>query len=422
MHLTRKQSILSLGLTLVLVSCVGREEGLTPSQQEVNQTMSMSIEERAIDLFAGICHKGLRGNHSVSLSSIDSTETNTPDTKLYVANFDEGGFLLFRNGGEEQMTLLGFSESSSLQLSDAEDNPALKQVISNGVSMAFSDFNKEIIPSPPIIPGDPNRPPRNPWDEPDIFETVITSRSKYVKYWFEPQTYQYFNQRSPFNGHIKDGHLAGCGPIAIATILSHYEKQAGGSQINWKLLKEKYNSSPRNIDDLQRESPELLFEMQRLVADTWLYAHILSTESFTMSSRANVANYLKRAGFNVAYQHKYDAKEVCTTLKEKHQPFILMGWSKDEQGKKGHYWVVDGVAQQITKEVGYTKNKKDGTKTPGEWHIPGKYYIHCTWGWGGHRNGWFNPQLINKNEGKQDLRSDHPQGEYYDLWTYFIWL
>ena len=68
------------------------------------------------------------------------------------------------------------------------------------------------------------------------------------------------------------------------------------------------------------------------------------------------------------------------------------------------------------------KNKKDGTKTPGEWHIPGKYYIHCTWGWGGHRNGWFNPQLINKNEGKQDLRSDHPQGEYYDLWTYFIWL
>ena len=112
MYLTRKQSILSLGLTLVLVSCVGREEGLTPSQQEVNQTMSMSIEERAIDLFAGICHKGLRDNQSVSLNSIDSTETNTPDTKLYIANFNEGGFLLFRNGGEEQMTLLGFSESS----------------------------------------------------------------------------------------------------------------------------------------------------------------------------------------------------------------------------------------------------------------------------------------------------------------------
>lgn len=412
---------------ILLASCNQSEDIQLPSADIDKQpNKPMGIEARATALFVELNQGTLREGSAVTISSIDSMETTTPDTKLYATNFEDGGFLLFRDGGEEEMNLLGYSEASTLHLSDCEEHPILQQIILNSTKMTPDGFSTELLPpnngdTPPGTPSEP-KPPRIDFDIREFNTEVITSQTYYAKNWFEPQTYLFFNQRTPFNDLVKDQHLAGCGPIAIATILSHYEKQAGGSQVDWGLLKRKYNNSYWDVETLKDENPKLLLELQRLVADAWLYAHILSTKGYTMSTPANVAGYLRRAGFHVAYQHEYNSKKVCNDLKRKHQPFILMGWNKKNKKKKAHYWVVDGLRQKMLKESGYTTNSITGEVRSFERTSSTPYYhIHCTWGWGGNYNGWFNPQVINPYEPVEELRSSHPSGEYYNFWTFFIW-
>ena len=91
-------------------------------------------------------------------------------------------------------------------------------------------------------------------------------------------------------------------------------------------------------------------------------------------------------------------------------------------GKKAHYWVVDGFAQRVHKESGHVIESLGATPKPYETEVIDATYIHCTWGCNGSKNGWFYPIVINDKQGKKDyeLRSSHPKGEYYDISTFYI--
>ena len=108
-------------------------------------------------------------------------------------------------------------------------------------------------------------------------------------------------------------------------------------------------------------------------------------------------------------------------LRDKHQPFILLGWCDESDGKKGHYWVVDGLAQQMKKQYGYTLRSPFSERVPYEAEVAIKSFVHCTWGWYGYKNGWFSPYVINDNNEVAELRSSHPNGEYYNISTFHIW-
>lgn len=96
--------------------------------QERKMVPDTSIEERIVQLFSSLYESTLRNGEKPILSSLDSTDTDSPDTKLYLANFTNGGFMLFRDGGGEKMDVIGHSDKSSLHFSDAEENPILAQI------------------------------------------------------------------------------------------------------------------------------------------------------------------------------------------------------------------------------------------------------------------------------------------------------
>ncbi len=421
---------------LAVMSCTRTADVYdTPKEtsQESKTKQEMSLEDKTIRLFSSLYNTSLRNGVTPTLSSLDSTNTESPDTKLYLANFSEGGFMLFRDGGGEEMEVIGHSDESSLHFSDGEENPILEQIFRTSASL-YAGHTGLPGPKPSPFP-DPNPNP-NPNPYPggtppalqDYPKTIIESRSEpYIVKDFKPNTYRYFGQESPFNSLIikqlgYGNYPAGCGPIAIATLLSHYEMQAGGSRIDWKRLKDKYNYGTAEEVNLYH-AIGLLSQLRVLVKDAWKYAHLWSTESFTMSTPDNISGYLKRAGFNVTYVKDYKPGEICQILRDKHQPFILFGWSQDDDGKKGHYWVVDGLARRVHKEYGHTIAFPGATPEPFESEVSDNYYIHCTWGWYGISNGWFAPRVINDNEGIPDnaLRSTHPKGEYYNISTFHIW-
>lgn len=410
-----------------------RDTPMGSSLKEDSPKQKASIEDRTVQLFTSLYASTLRNGASPSISSLDSTETAAPETKLYLANFSGGGFMLFRDGGNEEMEVLGHSDESSLHFSDAEENPILNQIFRASAKLSAPGSTIP-IPKPSPFPDpnpDPNpRPfPDLPPDFADYPKTVVEHESApYIKKTFEPETYEYFNQNRPFNCYISKWSIpsnniaAGCGPIAIATILSHYEMQAGGSKVDWKLLKERYNRSYDEEPKLEDET-ELIHQLRILIKNIWDDAHVWSTGFFTMSIPSNISSYLRRIGFNVTYEKSYNANTIYGILKEKHQPVILLGWCRDDNSKSAHYWVVDGLAEQMKKQVGYTQATPTSDREPFENEVSVNAFIHCTWGWGGSWNAWFSPRIINYKEGISDseLRSTHPKGEYYDISIFHIW-
>ncbi len=399
------------------------------TSQESKTKQEMSLEDKTIRLFSSLYNTSLRNGVTPTLSSLDSTNTESPDTKLYLANFSEGGFMLFRDGGGEEMEVIGHSDESSLHFSDGEENPILGQIFRTSAGhIGFPTPKPSPFPDPNPNPNPNPYPGGTPPALQDYPKTIIESKSEpYIVKDFKPNTYRYFGQESPFNSLIikplgTGNYPAGCGPIAIATLLSHYEMQAGGSRIDWKRLKNNYNYGPAEEVNLYYDIG-LLSQLRVLVKDAWQYAHLWSTDSFTLSTPDNISGYLKRAGFNISYVKEYKPGKICQILRDKHQPFILLGWSQDDDGKQGHYWVVDGLARRVHKEYGYTIESPGATPEPFESEVSDNYYIHCTWGWNGSSNGWFAPRVINDDEGISDheLRSTHPKGEYYNISTFYIW-
>lgn len=404
---------------LSATSCARTADDIDLSKEiprERKMVPDTSIEERTVQLFSSLYESTLRNGEKPILSSLDSTDTDSPNTKLYLANFTNGGFMLFRDGGEEEMDVIGHSDKSSLHFSDAEENPILAQIFRTSSSSQGFVGDRGV--------SDPDLPPKDPILR-EFPKTIIESESEpYFKKWFEPNTYQYFGQDAPFNALMikpfSGVYSAGCGPIAIVTLLSHYEMQAGGSGVDWKRLKARYNNGTPSDTKLYNDI-SLLTQLRVLVKDAWKYAHLWATSDYTISSPSNVSKYLRRAGFNVAYVNDYKPREMCRILRDKHQPFILLGWCDESDGKKGHYWVVDGLAQQMKKQYGYTLQSPFSERVPYETEIAIRNFVHCTWGWYGYKNGWFAPHVINDNNEVAELRSSHPNGEYYNISTFHIW-
>ncbi len=120
-----------------------------------SQQAEATLEERTEQLFSSLFGGNLRNGETATLSSLDSMETDDSETQLYLANFAGGGYLLFRDGGKEQMNVIGMSDNASLRFSDAVENPILGQIFqasASGLQDVSTDFDV-LGPSGP-------RPPR----------------------------------------------------------------------------------------------------------------------------------------------------------------------------------------------------------------------------------------------------------------------
>lgn len=93
--------------------------------------------------------------------------------------------------------------------------------------------------------------------------------------------------------------------------------------------------------------------------------------------------YMQNVGHNVSDLDDYDVDNVVNNLKSGNKIVYMRGNARYyhvgfvfRKYVDGHAWVVDGYIDQV-------KNNQQS------------YYLHCNWGWGGTKNGYFLHNVFN---------------------------
>ncbi len=345
-----------------------------------------------------------RNNSQMIKSSMDYQT----DTIVYVANFDNDQGFAIVSADKRVTPILGISNNGNIK--DTIDNPGMALVLSmipyyiesekmrmdsiyqiakikleKGATFKTNEIKSDITYSAigPLIQTNWNQ--TWPWNA-DIPHTCNDL----------PAAYQ---GRSP----------AGCVAIATGQILAHYRRPHSlitGFTLGpngWE-----YTYYPLRWDDMifplteagRTDVAKFIYDLTGQMATTFGCANGSST------SLDNIVTALHGNHFYcnnpqehawAAYDNVHGPNVVSADIAQHHRPVIMVGFSHEEEAgfwpfkyntfKKGHAWIVDGVASygaDISALVGQPA-----------W-LPVPMY-HINWGWGGSQDGWFVIGVFNAN-------------------------
>ncbi len=182
--------------------------------------------------------------------------------------------------------------------------------------------------------------------------------------------------------------------------------QAGGSNVDWGVLMRDFRTTS-DFGNIRSRNPWLLENIQIMMRDIWRYCHIWSNKNFTMSTKQNVRNYLRRAGLQAEY-YDFSIPHLENHFRyEDKSPVIIRGWDNSS----AHYWVVDGCCYT---QKNYDVTRYDYYGDPGHNYkksVISQLYYHCVWGWYGKGNGWYIPDCFypcSENSGQINYKKMSP--------------
>lgn len=232
----------------------------------------------------------------------------------------------------------------------------------------------------------------------------------------EPVIANRWDQSSPW-GDYCENRVVGCGPLAVAMVLSYYELptritgrydefrngESNGVQIqdftlNWSRIKRFNKVDGANvITDLS--------QVEKLAAKN------------EMARLGRNIGFRSRANYIVA-PNPYD-NNTSTTLKENRSTLISFGlkctsiadYSASEVSKMGsniiiirgatenggHEWILDGIKRYTSVHTCYYRENDTDS-----WKVLSRqsslcHYNHFNWGWGTFGVGWFNDKVFNSS-------------------------
>lgn len=197
----------------------------------------------------------------------------------------------------------------------------------------------------------------------------------------------------------RDTVTAGCGPTAIAQILSYYEyplslpiNYDGVSStlvLNWATIK-KHIFTDLATD--RKEAPNKYCEaahepIGKLLRQIGKLADVNYDDASGTSSK-NIANAFSSLGYKYDGFHDYKQNTIASSLRSG-KIVCMVGTRIDGKGRTvGHVWIVDGNKKNRTISTEYKRE-------PGKsWEILNTGYTdteynHINWGWNGDCNGYF---------------------------------
>lgn len=216
-------------------------------------------------------------------------------------------------------------------------------------------------------------------------------------------TMAYWYQGSPFNDlYPKRSHIplfwkrkkapAGCFPLAIAKLLTHFEVPANhtynGTAIDWQELKYSFLSTKG------KESAAALLKSISDKADCWCFY----AGTFTFPGKATSA--MKKFGLADAKSVKYEFDRVVRMIDE-NKPVIIYGMP-GVNITKSHAWNIDGykVKERKVTTKTYYKDILRSTNTRTE----SFQMVHCDFGWKtGVCNGYYVSGVFKLNDENKEL-------------------
>lgn len=206
-----------------------------------------------------------------------------------------------------------------------------------------------------------------------------------------------WHQHSPFNdlSPKKRKYLffgrkrkapAGCFPLAIAKILTHFEYPNiytyNGYTVNWAELKKSYYST------VGRQSAASLLKGISSGCNSWYFY----AGTFTFPSEAT--SYMRFVGLKNAHSHNYSFDRV-TEMTEKGCPLIIYS-VPGVNVFESHSWNIDGY--KIKERTITTRTYIGDTLQETETNTETCKMVHCDFGWGGTCNGYYVSGVFKLND------------------------
>lgn len=216
--------------------------------------------------------------------------------------------------------------------------------------------------------------------------------------------YAHWDQKPPFNDlypnrrrylifGTKRRAPAGCFPLSLAKIMTHFRQPASfsynGYVVNWDAMNNTYSSSG------QVSAAVLLRGISEWCGSMYFYAG-----TFTFPSKAS--SFLKDMGFCDVNRFNYDYDRVSSMI-DNGRPVIIYAipgirvWSS-------HAWIIDGYKIKSRQKV--TKQYKNGKLIDSSTTTETCRMVHCDFGWGGPCNGYYVDGVFKLNSNKNDY--DYP--------------
>lgn len=203
-----------------------------------------------------------------------------------------------------------------------------------------------------------------------------------------------WSQQSVY-GKYCPNNIAGCVIIATAQILSHYKTIdhvnwahngiTGSSDLHWnKIISDCDNNNGTLISSSVATSADEVAHLVRYLGIA-LGADYNKNSTGTKSSKA-IEWFNKYGRLKASSLKGYNEKAILSAIETGNPVFgrgnsgkkkvlgIRVGW------KGGHAWVYDGSL--VASKDGKTNN-----------------FVHCNWGWGGYKNGFYVSKAFNTNVG-----------------------
>lgn len=225
----------------------------------------------------------------------------------------------------------------------------------------------------------------------------------------EPRVKVKWNQYWPENLFCPN-KLAGCGPVAVATVLSYFEypktltldydgADKKSISIDWSQIKKHIKSlnqtdpSPSTISTHLNSCSDLEYHRD-------LYRIIRQIGALSMASYKNENSTSTDLAFilyalrtllpgKVFKESAYNETDFATLFDMISTDGVALMYGRSSDG--GHYWVVDGSWQTGTTVKYYSLSEQ--VTEPGYILISTttstQEYLHINWGWGGNANGYF---------------------------------
>lgn len=223
------------------------------------------------------------------------------------------------------------------------------------------------------------------------------------------QLYKKWNQNTPFNDlypkkrkYILFGHKrrapAGCFPLAISKIMTHFERPRytyNGYTINWGALKNDFYSANG------KKSAAHLLRAISSGCDSWYFY----AGTFTFPGKAT--SYMKSIGYKNARSYDYKYSRV-TAMIDKGCPLIIYA-IPGINIFNSHSWNIDGykVKVKTTTTKKYVGNVlKSVTNKTDTCNM-----VHCDFGWGGPCNGYFVSGVFKLNSPNNEFDNPYDKGK-----------
>jgi hypothetical protein len=205
-----------------------------------------------------------------------------------------------------------------------------------------------------------------------------------------------WGQDSPYNKKC-DGHVTGCGPIALAQVMNYYKYPKSLSLNGYDFDWSKIDIFPQYDSD-NATLIRLVYDR----TDTSVFFGIVYT------TPGGMEDGIRSFGYNVSTSDDEDYQRVSQEIFGGKRPVIMLGNDDNFSVLPGslsyignsHYWVCDGANERTENKLQlFTEWQPygNGTFVPGWYSIDRPYefggssylYLHMNWGWYGYCNGWF---------------------------------